>query len=57
MSLLHTVFDFLAFKNGRRKRRFGGGEEEDVTDSADISFWRKVDSMQGLSVRSIFTNM
>uniref|UniRef100_A0A7S4KMJ4 Cleft lip and palate associated transmembrane protein n=2 Tax=Guillardia theta TaxID=55529 RepID=A0A7S4KMJ4_GUITH len=38
VSLLHTVFDFLAFKN-------------------DISFWRKVDSMQGLSVRSIFTNI
>mmetsp|Transcript_84225 Transcript_84225/g.136504 ORF Transcript_84225/g.136504 Transcript_84225/m.136504 type:complete len:667 (-) Transcript_84225:69-2069(-) len=38
VSLLHTVFDFLAFKN-------------------DISFWRKVDNMQGLSVRSIFTNV
>jgi len=38
VSLLHTVFDFLAFKN-------------------DISFWRKVDNMQGLSVRSIFTSV
>jgi len=38
VSILHTVFDMLAFKN-------------------DISFWRKVDSMQGLSVRSIFTSI
>jgi hypothetical protein len=38
VSLLHTVFDFLAFKN-------------------DISFWRKVESMKGLSIRSIFTNI
>jgi hypothetical protein len=38
VSVLHTVFDFLAFKN-------------------DISFWRKVDNMQGLSVRSIFTSV
>ena len=38
VSLLHTIFDFLAFKN-------------------DISFWRKVDNMQGLSVQSIFRNV
>ena len=38
VSVLHTVFDFLAFKN-------------------DISFWRKVDTMQGLSVQSIFRSI
>ncbi|KAJ1475679.1 cleft lip and palate transmembrane protein 1-domain-containing protein [Baffinella frigidus] len=38
VSMLHTVFDFLAFKN-------------------DISFWRKVETMQGLSIRSIFTSI
>jgi len=38
VSMLHTIFDFLAFKN-------------------DISFWRKVETMQGLSIRSIFTSI
>merc|ERR1712087_193870 len=37
VTLLHTVFDFLAFKN-------------------DIQFWQKTESVQGLSVRTIFLN-
>jgi len=38
VSILHSVFDMLAFKN-------------------DISFWRKVKSMEGLSVRTVFLNV
>ncbi|XP_004349086.2 transmembrane CLPTM1 family protein [Capsaspora owczarzaki ATCC 30864] len=38
VSLLHSVFDFLAFKN-------------------DVVFWKKRDSMAGLSVRTIFMNI
>ena len=37
VTLLHTLFDFLAFKN-------------------DIQFWQKTESVQGLSVRTIFMN-
>merc|ERR1719385_126399 len=37
VTCLHTVFDFLAFKN-------------------DIQFWHKTESVQGLSVRTIFLN-
>ncbi|KFD56198.1 hypothetical protein M514_02976 [Trichuris suis] len=38
VSLLHMVFEFLAFKN-------------------DIMFWRKRESLEGLSVRSLLFNM
>jgi len=37
VTLFHTLFDFLAFKN-------------------DIQFWRKTESMKGLSVKTIFVN-
>jgi hypothetical protein len=35
VSLLHTVFEVLAFKN-------------------DISFWKSKDSMEGISVKSLY---
>ena len=35
VSVLHTVFEFLAFKN-------------------DISFWSQKDSMEGISVKSLY---
>ncbi len=35
VSLLHTVFEVLAFKN-------------------DISFWKQKDSMEGISVKSLY---
>ncbi|XP_045106786.1 cleft lip and palate transmembrane protein 1 homolog [Portunus trituberculatus] len=38
VSLLHSVFEFLAFKN-------------------DIQFWNNRDSLEGLSVRSVFFNV
>jgi hypothetical protein len=38
ISLVHTVFEFLAFKN-------------------DIQFWRTRESLEGLSVRSVFFNV
>eukprot|EP00123_Amoebidium_parasiticum_P010703 comp20260_c0_seq2/m.25355 comp20260_c0_seq2/g.25355 ORF comp20260_c0_seq2/g.25355 comp20260_c0_seq2/m.25355 type:complete len:366 (-) comp20260_c0_seq2:718-1815(-) len=38
VTTLHSVFDFLAFKN-------------------DIQFWRNRKSVEGLSVRTIFTNL
>lgn len=38
VSLLHSVFDFLAFKN-------------------DVQFWRQRKSMEGLSLRTIATNI
>jgi len=36
VSLLHTIFEVLAFKN-------------------DINFWKSKDSMEGISVRSLYT--
>ena len=36
VSLLHTIFEMLAFKN-------------------DISFWKSKDSMEGISVRTLYT--
>ena len=36
VSLLHTVFEVLAFKN-------------------DINFWKNKDSMEGISVRTLYT--
>ena len=35
VSLLHTVFEVLAFKN-------------------DINFWKNKDSMEGISVKSLY---
>ena len=35
VSVLHTIFEFLAFKN-------------------DISFWSQKDSMEGISVKSLY---
>lgn len=35
VSLLHTVFEVLAFKN-------------------DISFWKEKDSMEGISVKTLY---
>jgi len=35
VSLLHTVFEFLAFKN-------------------DISFWNNKESMEGISVKTLY---
>ena len=37
VSLLHTIFDFLAFKN-------------------DIQFWREKQTMEGVSVKTLFIN-
>ena len=36
VSILHTVFEMLAFKN-------------------DINFWREKDSMEGISVKTLYT--
>lgn len=36
VSLLHSVFEVLAFKN-------------------DINFWKSKDSMEGISVRTLYT--
>ncbi|MBA0814294.1 hypothetical protein Gohar_020134 [Gossypium harknessii] len=44
VSLLHSVFDFLAFKNGLACWFFF---------SADIQFWNKNKSMEGLSAKSV----
>ncbi|CAG0880629.1 unnamed protein product [Darwinula stevensoni] len=38
ISILHTIFEFLAFKN-------------------DIQFWKNKQSLEGLSVRSVFFNV
>lgn len=38
VSILHTVFEMLAFKN-------------------DISFWNSRDSMEGISVKSLYFNL
>jgi hypothetical protein len=38
VSILHTIFEFLAFKS-------------------DISFWRGKDSMEGISVKSLYIEL
>ena len=35
VTVLHTIFEFLAFKN-------------------DVSFWSQKDSMEGISVKSLY---
>lgn len=59
VSMLHSVFDFLAFKNGMLLQKHGsfllGGScliaMLDVL--ADIQFWNKNKSMEGLSAKSV----
>lgn len=49
VSLLHSIFDFLAFKNGNFLQICSNFLE-------DITFWKNRKSMEGLSVRTIFIN-
>lgn len=56
VSLLHMVFDFLAFKNDisfwrRCDSLMGRGKE--VRERHLLSFWRSAKTMEGLSVRAI----
>jgi hypothetical protein len=59
ISLLHMVFDMLAFKNGSYSN------SKSLQDRAlmalfffsDIQFWRNRQSMEGLSVRTIYFNL
>lgn len=50
VSLLHSIFDFLAFKNGLKLFPLTN------YNFIDIQFWRQKDNLQGLSVRSVLVN-
>jgi hypothetical protein len=51
VSLLHMLFDFLAFKNGDTSMEVCSSDS-----GADISFWKGKKSLEGLSVRTLFLN-
>ena len=56
VTLLHSVFEFLAFKNGNlnnRKLNLKNDIESFCFHIKDIQFWRKRDSLKGLSVNSV----
>lgn len=66
VSVLHMVFDFLAFKNGAsplaalaRGERARRRVLQALTrpSDADITFWRKRESLDGLSLRTILLNV
>ena len=68
VSTLHSIFDFLAFKNGTSPRsraraalscrwRLKCRGEDGGRVNTDIQFWQKRKSMEGLSVRTIIVNV
>lgn len=54
VSIVHTVFEILAFKNGEWciEQRYDAS-----VCSSDIQFWQTRKSLEGLSVRSVFFNI
>ena len=54
VSVVHTVFEILAFKNG--KTRSSNGTATTIV-RLDIQFWRTRKSLEGLSVRSVLFNI
>ncbi|KAG0164958.1 hypothetical protein DFQ28_003728 [Apophysomyces sp. BC1034] len=53
VSLLHSVFEMLAFKNGKTY----GSKVWPDWGILDIAFWKKKDNSAGVSVRSILVNI
>lgn len=64
VSIVHSIFEFLAFKNGelidifmveysRSKYCFPSSSSCFVSSPLDIQFWNSRQSLEGLSVRSI----
>ncbi|RUS30264.1 LOW QUALITY PROTEIN: hypothetical protein BC938DRAFT_479641 [Jimgerdemannia flammicorona] len=59
VSLFHSLFEFLAFKNGMRIC-FLSGPYSQYTNSCiipDITFWNKKQDMTGVSIRTLFVNI
>lgn len=60
VSVVHSIFEFLAFKNGSFKRIYFNFQyyfNLYFLQIADIQFWRQRESLEGLSVRSVFFNV
>ena len=61
VTMLHSVFDFLAFRNGKTVSSFAlcslSIHLAFHFDTSDIAFWKNKKSMEGLSVRTIFVNV
>jgi hypothetical protein len=55
VSVIHTVFEILAFKNGKSSKMSDEIDERET--DVDIQFWRTRKSLEGLSVRSVFFNI
>lgn len=61
VSIVHSIFEFLAFKNGEVAALAHSANCPTVTEtqhvsfpsSSDIQFWNSRQSLEGLSVRSI----
>jgi len=54
VSLLHSLFDFLAFKNGTPYHSLGLFTR---VRTSDIQFWQKRKSMVGISVRTVLLDI
>ena len=60
VSLVHTIFELLAFKNGKCaavRTRLAFIDSNTISRYLDIQFWRTRKSLEGLSVRSVFYNI
>jgi hypothetical protein len=57
VSLLHSLFEFLAFKNGILAASEAAHACADPCVCTDISFWNKKSDGSGISVRTIATNV
>ena len=61
VSVVHSIFEFLAFKNGNNTyypTNLSIIQHGFVYfSSLDIQFWRQRESLEGLSVRSVFFNV
>lgn len=54
VSITHSVFEFLAFKNGKGQ---SFSSLQLIALLVDIQFWKNRSSLEGLSVRSVFFNV
>ena len=61
VSILHSLFEFLAFKNGQFIMFYVSVYSETLLKSCfwfiDIAHWKDIKEMTGVSVRTIFLNI
>lgn len=57
VSITHSIFEFLAFKNGKYSAMTMLRLFIKSFITSDIQFWKNRTSLEGLSVRSVFFNV